>query len=355
MIVCYFGIYDSGYSRNKILISGLKLNGVEVIECRTDKKGIIKYFELIIRHWKIRKNYDVMVVGYPGFQPAILAKFLTRKPIVFDAYLSLYDSVVLDRKKLPLKCFKAKYYWWLDKISMNIVNIVILDTNEHIKFVADEFNVPNEKLKRIFIGADTNIFFPRGLRLCEQKSFKVLFFGNFIPLQGIEYIVKAAKELEGEKDIVFEIIGDGQEKQKILKISKKLKVSNVIFKDSLPQKNLPDSIAKADVCLGIFGNTNKTQRVIPNKVFECVASEKAVITADTPAERELFADSDISFVKTANHKSIAAAILKLKSNKSFLEEIARNGYKKFLQEVNINKLGLQLSYIIKEIYEQEKK
>ncbi len=33
MKVCYWGTYDKGYLRNKILITGLRENGVEVVEC----------------------------------------------------------------------------------------------------------------------------------------------------------------------------------------------------------------------------------------------------------------------------------------------------------------------------------
>jgi hypothetical protein len=31
--VCYFGTYRANYSRNQIMIEGLRRNGVEVVEC----------------------------------------------------------------------------------------------------------------------------------------------------------------------------------------------------------------------------------------------------------------------------------------------------------------------------------
>lgn len=110
MVICYFGIYKPSYSRNKILLSGLKGNGVEILECRTDKNGALKYFDLIKKHWQIRNDYDVMFVAYPGFQSVILAKFLTSKPIIFDAFVSMYDSMVSDRKKVSKKKFKSKIF-----------------------------------------------------------------------------------------------------------------------------------------------------------------------------------------------------------------------------------------------------
>ncbi len=173
MTICYFGIYKSDYSRNKVLITGLKMNGAKVIECNTNKTGIIKYLDLIKKHWRIRKDYDVMVVGFPGFQSVILAKLLTRRLVIFDAFLSIYDSNVLDRKLVEQKSWKAKYYWLLDKISMSIADLILFDTNEHIKYAAKEFKVPEEKFKSIFIGADTEIFF---LEESKQKAINLKFY-----------------------------------------------------------------------------------------------------------------------------------------------------------------------------------
>lgn len=351
MRICYFGIYNPEYSRNKILISGLKMNGVDVIECRSDKKGISKYFDLISKHWKIRKDYDVMVVGYPGFQPVILARFLTRKPIIFDAFLSMYDSVVLDRKQISENSLKAKYFWWLDKISMSIADMVIIDTNEHKKYISEEFKICGDKIERVYIGADIDIFYPeKGDK--DDNVFRVLFFGTYIPLQGIEYIIKAAKLLEREKDIRFEIIGKGQEKEKILKLSKELKNTNINFSDAVPQSQLRSKISSSDVCLGIFGNTEKTKRVIPNKVYECVATGKPVITADTPAERELFNDSELIFTEIADGNAIAQAILSIKSQPKLALKVAEKGYSKFIKEAAPKILGLKLKKVAEKLYEK---
>ena len=160
LTVCYFGTYTPEYSRNRILISGLRENDVEVIECQTIRRGFLKYIDLAIKHWKIRNKYDVIVVGFQGIQAVILAKFLTRKTIIFDAFASLYDSMVMDRKNVKIKSFTAKYYWWLDKISMIFADIILFDTNEHINYASNEFGIKKEKFRRIFIGADISIFYP---------------------------------------------------------------------------------------------------------------------------------------------------------------------------------------------------
>src|SRR3989338_130275 len=139
MKVCYFGFYSQNYSRNKILISGLRKNHVEVVECQSGLSGMAKYFDLIKKHRQIKNQYDAMVVGFPGHQAMILAKVLCRKPIIFDAFLSLYDSMVFDRQTSQPKSIRALYYWLLDWISSRLADIVLLGTNEHINYFCDTF------------------------------------------------------------------------------------------------------------------------------------------------------------------------------------------------------------------------
>ena len=52
--------------------------------------------------------------------------------------------------------------------------------------------------------------------------------------------------------------------------------------DWVDADELPGVVAEHDVCLGIFGTTDKAPRVVPNKVYQGVASGCAVVTSDTP-------------------------------------------------------------------------
>lgn len=345
MTICYFGIYDPGYSRNKALIRGLKQNGVQVIECRSSKSGIRKYLDLIMKHSRIRNGYDAMVVGFPGFQCAVLAKILARKPIIFDAFVSLYDSNVFDRKITPKKSLKAGYYWFLDWLSCRLADKVLLDTNEHISFFADTFKIKENKLYRIFVGADSEVFYPRGDKN-KESVFQVHFHGYFIPLQGVRHIIKAAEILRNE-EIVFNIVGRGQEFKEIEDlVGSSGLMENINLIEPVELEKLPDLITQADICLGIFGDTQKTKRVIPNKVFECIAMGRPVITADTPAVRELFSEKEIMLCRAADGKDLAEKIMTLKNDNDLRSMLALNGRRLFEEKLNEATLAKQLLKII---------
>ena len=107
-------------------------------------------------------------------------------------------------------------------------------------------------------------------------------------------------------------------------------------------------IAKSDIVMGLFGNTPKTPLVIPNKVYEALAMRKPVITADTPAIRELFDDNDMFLVPAADPKELARAVLELKNNQDLMTKLAENGYNKFLKFASPYILGGQLKDIATE-------
>jgi len=342
LVVCFFGRYDNLYSRNRILIKGLQENGIEVIECRTDLKGLTKYFDLIKKHWKIRKQYDVLFVAFPGWHSVVLSKFLTRKPVIFDAFVSVYDSTVFDRKNTKQGSLKAKYFWLMDKWACKLADKVILDTNEHIKYFVEEFGLKKEKFSRLWVGSSSDIFLPLEVKKKSDK-FIVHYHGNVIPLQGVKYILQSAKLLEQYNDIQFNLIGS-----RVKKWYKKENCTNVNFIENVLYEKLSEYIGQSDICLGIFGDTNKTQRVIPNKVYEYVACKKPVITADTPAIRELFTDEDLLLIPTANPKILVQAILQLKRNKELRKKLSENSYNKFIQNVTPKILGRRLTEIINE-------
>lgn len=318
MTVCYFGIYNPGYSRNRINIKGLKENGIEIIECSDRGRDLLKYWRLFLRHWQIRKSYDAMIVGFPGQAVMLLAKLISDKPIIFDAFVSLYDSEVMDRGNCAKNSLKAKYFHFLDYFSCHLADKILLDTNEHIKYFIKEFGIDEKKFIKILIGEEGDKYLPESARKNTNK-FLVHFHGNGIPLHGLPYILAAARILQNQ-NIEFNIIG-------ALKEEAKINLPNINYFDFMALNELYKHIKQADVCLGIFGNTDKAARVIPNKVYEAMACAKPVITADTLAIRELLQDEEnCLLVKRADAQDLADKILMLKNNKELMEKIARGGY-----------------------------
>jgi len=346
MKILYFGTYNPNYARNKVLINGLKQSGVEVLECKVLPTGFFSFITLFFKYWRFFNKYDFMLVGFPGQEIMFLARFLTRKPIIFDAFTSHYGGYILDRQYYSPKSFRAKYYRFLDKWSCKLADLVLLDTNAHIDFFVREFGLPREKFRRIFVGTDSDIFYPRNGKKSDDK-FLVHFHGHYIPLQGVKYIIQAAKILEKE-NITFNLIGRGQTFEEDRKLAENLGLKNIDFIDKISYDKLSNYMARADVCLGIFGDSPKTELVIPNKVYEALAMGKPVITANTKAVREFLIDGVNAFLcPKADAQRLAEKILFVRDNPAIADRMAKNGFKLFEERLKEKNLGRELLRYIK--------
>jgi glycosyltransferase involved in cell wall biosynthesis len=117
----------------------------------------------------------------------------------------------------------------------------------------------------------------------------VLFYGGFSPLHGIDKILYAAKYLEDE-NVRFTLVGKGQTWEEMVELSKKLYLRNLEFTDNIDYRKLSYFISQFDVGLGIFGDTGKAMRVVPNKVYRLAACAKPVVSRETPGIKEVFTD-----------------------------------------------------------------
>jgi len=170
------------------------------------------------------------------------------------------------------------------------------------------------------VGVDDEIFYPRS-EPGGRDYFIVHFHGSFIPIHGLKYIIEAANILREQK-IIFNVIGAGQEFKKISKLITEYKLGNTVKIHGLvAEEKLIDLLAGADICLGIFGDSDKINRIIPNKLYECLAMEKPVITADTPATREVFSDNQLMLCRAGDAKALAEKNHDFKERPGFTQKI----------------------------------
>ena len=339
--ICYFGIFNPEYIRNKVLILGFEANGYEVVQLAVDPSvGRIKKFVELYRLYKKLedKEFDYVVVGFPGPTVVPLARLLFGRKIIFDAFMSQYDSVIIDRKEVHSWGIKGIRHWLTDWLSCFLAYRVLLAEHSYIKYFVETFGF-EKKYIQVYTGANDEVFQPSP-NATKDDVFTAHFHGNFIPLQGIEFIVDAANILRDE-NIKFQIIGGsgGEYYESIRKKIADLNLTNVDLIERKPLKEVLEWINRAHVCLGVFGDTPKTKRVISNKIYECIATGMPLITSRTPATNELFTDREhVLFADVADGKSIAERIMELKNDPVLQEHVAKGGYKLFSERLTPKRL-----------------
>lgn len=342
-------------TRNRINQQALRENGIKIIECQNREPGLKKYFEQFKKYWPVRRKCDLIYVAFPGYVIMpwawILAK-ITRKKIVLDAFMSVYDSMILDRQSYGKHSLAALKYWLLDWFSCRLADIILLDADEYIKYYVKTFKIKRAKFRRLLVGSDDKVLYPREQRK-ETNNFLVHFHGTYLGLQGIPYMVKAAKILENE-GVEFNIIGQMSTYGEALVLAKELGVKNINFIERVPYEKLGEYMSTADVCLGMFGATGKALRCSAFKVVEAIAVARPFITGDTPAMREFFYDREnCLFTKMMDAEDLAAKILELKNDSSLREKIAKNGYQTYLKYFTPKAIGAEFKKIFEEVLGQK--
>ena len=310
MRVVTWGTYDTGKPRVRILLRGLRENGVELTECHRELWGgiedksqlagvfpkmrmalrwLVAYPILIWRYLQLPRH-DVVLVGYLGhLDVLVLWPFarLRRVPVVWDAFLSLYDTVVNDRQLVSARNPLAKMLFAWEWLACRAANYVLLDTRAHADYFVSTFAIPPERTGNVLVGVEPETFYPEASKPENTDGpLVILFYGQCIPLHGISTILQAAQAAD-DLPIHWILVGQGQEEQKITDLLQRNPSSNIEWIPWVPYERLIEYIWRSDICLGIFGSSGKAGRVIPNKVFQVIACAKPLITRDSPAIREL--------------------------------------------------------------------
>jgi glycosyltransferase involved in cell wall biosynthesis len=285
---------------------------------------------------------DLVVFLYPGHLDAcVLGPIarLRRIPTVLDVFISLYDTVVVDRGLRSTHSPVAFATRALDMLACWSVRCVVVDTPEHADFFARFTHRGRSHFAVLWVGAEEERFVEAD---DPGDDAPILWYLTYIPLHGFDTVARAAALLAADGR-VFRLVGDGQERRAAEQTARELGLTNVEFVAPVPESELPEEIALASICLGVFGESDKAARVVPNKVFQCAASGRAIVTAATPAVMNAFGDALVT-VPAGDAEALAAALRELRGPRRLA--VAQRARAKFVEHYSEAALAAQLNEIL---------
>lgn len=292
---------------------------------------------------RLRRPHDLVVVGFYGHPLLLLARRLTRAPLLFDPFVSTYDTLVGDRQRFRDGSLAGRGLQALDRAALHQATLNLSDTQAHAAYYATAFDVPPAKFATLYLGCDEAHFFPRPAPASDR--FVVFTYSTYLPLHGMVTVVEAAQRCQGYP-IEFRLVGSsGPTLTAAQRRAQTLGLENVTFAPSVPFADLPDAIAAADVCLGgHFGASAKSQRVIAGKSYQFVAMRKPVILSDNAANREVFQpDTHALFCPPGDPDSLAQAVLTLYRQPDLRAALADNAYALYRRRLTWQVLGAELT------------
>lgn len=339
--VLWWGRFDPDYSRNRILRQAYAALGWDVID----------FHPLFSRSADIeallRRLPAAQLIHVPCFRQRDIAaahRHARRHglPLLIDPLISAWDKQVFERAKFPEHSTQAQRLLREERQLFQSADIVLADTSEHARFFSETLGVAPEKVNIVYVGAEEALFAPAADARPPNDPVEVLFYGSFIPLQGPQVIIEAARLYRGPA-LRWVLLGNGP----LLDDSKTKAqgLPNVFFENWLAYTDLPDRIRRADILLGVFGATPKAQRVVPNKVFQALACGKPVITCRAPSYPAHIGENGEGIIFVAANKpgELADAIARLAAQPARLQLHGRAARALYDQHFSVERIGQQLA------------
>jgi glycosyltransferase involved in cell wall biosynthesis len=327
--VIALGTYDAArHPRIAVLIAGLRAHGVKVTELnRPLGFSTAERVRLLQQPWRLpvlvlrllrcwaglvgdtvrqrraEGRPGAVLVGYLGHFDVILARLLYPRSVIVLDHLVFAGDTATDRGAAGLR---VRLLTGLDRLAVACADLVVTDTEEHRQMLP----APDKGVV-VLVGA------PDAWRATGSPSaeagegpvLSVVFFGLYTPLQGAPVIAEAVRDaVAAGAALRVTMVGAGQELPRAREIL--AGTPGITWHDWVEPDLLPGLVADHQVCLGIFSDTPKGLRVVPNKVYQGLAAGCVVVTSDTPPQRRAVGEN-VELVPASDPEALAAALVRL--------------------------------------------
>jgi colanic acid biosynthesis glycosyl transferase WcaI len=193
------------------------------------------------------------------------------------------------------------------------------------------WRVPREKISVVENGVESQMFSSTGSNAREElgleRKFVVSYIGTMGLAHGLETIVEAAVSLQTTNpEIIFVMLGEGAEKDRLVALSRERQLRNLRFLDQQPREKIPDYIRASDVCLILLKKAELFKTVIPTKMLEFMSCAVPVILGvDGHAHAVLKEARAGVAIEPENAEALVNAIRYLALNPEAAREMGESG------------------------------
>jgi len=122
------------YIRNEIILKALRQQGHVIEITDSHRSYLLRHLRLVWKFITRYRRHDVVVVGFYGYLLVFLARLFSRRPLIFDAYLSTYNTLCFDRRRFAPNSIVGRTAVWLDMLACQVADVVIVATRARVGF-----------------------------------------------------------------------------------------------------------------------------------------------------------------------------------------------------------------------------
>jgi glycosyltransferase involved in cell wall biosynthesis len=274
---------------------------------------------------------DVLVATSPQFFAAIAGWALAatrRCPFVMELSDLWPDSIVAVGAMKPNVGLR-----WLEKLELFLYRRAarIVALTESFKQNLTRRAIDPYKVQVVINGVDLSRYEPRpwdrgfaekwGI---PEDDFVIGYVGTHGMAHALENVLDAAGLVQN-MGIRFLFVGPGAERERLIALAAARQLPNVTFVPAQPKEDMPAAWSVCHIALVHLRDTPLFKTVIPSKIFEAMAMGKPILLAapDGEASRIVKWENNGLYVPAQRPEELAAAVLFLKENPSFTEELSR--------------------------------
>ncbi|WP_209559608.1 glycosyltransferase [Frigoribacterium sp. PvP032] len=301
--VLQYRVHDTSYPRNRRLREHLRAEGCEVTVLTASRGGprALRLLRDVVRLARGCLRHDVVVLSELRLAHApyvgVVGR-LTRSTVVVDGFVGLHETEVGDWGRVRPGSLRASALRLQDELALRAAHVWLVDTDVRARRAAASRAAVRTRVVALPVGApDWAVAVPpRG----PGETLHLLWYGNYIPLHGLDLVVEALALTVGRRDVHLTLVGDGGTRAATEHAVRERGLDGLCtFLGPVPESELAGLIASADVALGIFGSSEKARSVIANKVWQGLSCGRVVVTAETPALAEIAEAAGPLLVTTA--------------------------------------------------------
>jgi colanic acid biosynthesis glycosyl transferase WcaI len=212
---------------------------------------------------------------------------------------------------------------------------IVVVTPAFREHLIERWRVPAEKIAVVENGVETNLFVPaphsasQALRqqLGADGKFLVCYVGTMGNAHGLETLLDAAAAMQGRKsNVLFLLVGEGAEKDRIKALARSRGLMNVRFLDQQPRETIPAFISASDACLVLLKKNDVFKTVIPTKMLEFMSCARPVILGVDGQARQIIEEAGAGlFFEPENSAGLVEAINQLAANHELAATLGQKG------------------------------
>jgi glycosyltransferase involved in cell wall biosynthesis len=288
----------------------------------------------------LRIKTDLIIATSPQFFTAVSGRWLAffrRKKWVMEVRDLWPESIIAvgAMQRGPA----IRFFEWLEKgLYRSADRIIVVTDAFKTKIVARGIDPQKIAVFKNGVNIDHYSPGPKDENLIKKLGLKGKFVVGYIGTHGmahgLDFILKSIKNLDSmHPEFMFLFLGDGAEKQNLLKQAEELKLSNALFLNSVPKSEVRSYLNLMDVALVNLRKNETFLTVIPSKIFEAAAMEKPILLGLGGESRVIIETYGAGVCyHPEDSKSFFDALIKIKRPEVYLK--AQEGTRALAQDFN---------------------